>query len=200
MWKTQPHRFNRSTHRISCEHASTASSSWTRIFFNRCELLFINLAARNLTDSLKSTHNSEVTTSKFPRLNGSPIDKDRGNIHTCHRQHGARHIFIAATNGQNTIHALAIACRFNRISDHLTAHQGIFHSFGAHRNAITHSDRAKHLRHSPCLSSRVFGTSGQSIQSHVARSDRAVAVCDPDDWLAKIIITKTNRSQHCSIG
>ena len=99
MGKTQPHRFNRSTHRISGEHTSTASSSWAGIFFNRCQLLFINLPARNLTYSLKSTHNSEVTASKFPRLNGSPIHKDRGNIHTCHRQHGARHIFIAATNG-----------------------------------------------------------------------------------------------------
>ena len=37
--------------------------------------------------------------------------------------------------------------RFNRVGNYISRHQGILHSFGAHRNAITHGNGAKELGH-----------------------------------------------------
>ena len=158
--KAQPHRFDSSAHGVGGEHAAAAASTRAGIFLNGRELLFVDLAAGDLAYRFKRTHHGEVAAAQFSRLDGAAVHKDRRDVHPCHREHGSRHVFVAAADGQHAIHALAIAGCFDGVGDHFPAHQGIFHSLGAHRDAVADGDGSEGLWHSTGQPGRLFGTPG----------------------------------------
>ena len=158
--KAEPHRFDGGAHGVGGEHAAAAASTGAGIFLNGRELLFVDLAAGDLTHRFKSTHHGEVAAAQFSRLDGAAVHEDRWDVHPRHREHGPRHVFVTAADSQNAIHALAIAGRFDGVSDHFPAHQGIFHPLGAHRDAVADGDGSEGLRHSASQSGRLFGTPG----------------------------------------
>ena len=89
---------------------------------------------------------------------------------------------------QHPIHALAVAGSFDRIGDHLTAHQGVLHSLGAHGDAVADGDRPNIWGASGQPS--CFRPFGQIVQTDVARGDRAVAVGNAEDRLTEITVSK----------
>ena len=153
-----------------------------------------------MTDGLERAHHREVTTTQLAGLNCAAVHENCRDIHTCHGQHGARHVFVAATYGKHAIHALSVAGGFDRVSDHLAAHQGILHSLGPHRDPIADGDGAKRLGHATGMTGGYLSPHGQVVQADIAGRNRAVTVGDADDRLAEILITKANSPQHGSVG
>ena len=198
--QAQAHRFNGRTHRVGREHPPTTASPRAGVLFNGGELGFVDLAAAQLTNRFKSADHGEVATTQFARLDGAAIDKDTGDVHPGHRQHGGGHVFVAAANGQDAIHALTVAGGLDRIGNHFSAHQGVLHPFGAHGDAITHGDGSKHLRHAARCLSGLFSTQRQLVQADIAGRDGAVTVGNPDDRFAEVTISEANSAQHGAVG
>ena len=198
--KAQPHRFDGGTHGVGGEHAAATASPRAGIFLNCGELLFVDLAAGELPHRLKSAHHREITAPELARLDRAAVDEHRRNVHPSHGQHGARHVLVAATNGQHPIHALTVAGRFDGVSNHFTAHQGVLHPFSAHGDSITHGDGSEHLGHASGLPGCFLSPLGEVVQPHIAGGDGAVAVGDAQDGLAEIAVTKAHGAQHGAVG
>ena len=198
--EAETHRFDGGTHGVGGEHAAATASPRAGIFLNCGELLFVDLAAGQLADRFKSAHHREITAAQLARLDRAAVDEHRRDVHPCHREHGAGHVLVAATNGQHPIHALAIAGSFDGVSDHFTAHQGVLHPFGTHGDSITHGDGSEHLWHASGLPGRFLSSFGQVVQPHIAGGDGAVAVGDAQDGLAEIAVSKAHGPQHGAVG
>ena len=197
--QAQSHRFDGGAHRVGGEHAAAAARTRTGVLFNSGQLLFIDVAVGELTDGLEGAHHGEVTTTEFARLDRAAVNEDRRNVHPGHGEHRPRHVLVAATDGQHPIHALAVAGGLDRIGDHLTAHQGVLHPFGAHRNTVADGDGSEHLRHAPRVTGSGLSPFGEIVETDVARGDRAVTVGDAQDGFTEVSITKADGPQHGAV-
>ena len=139
--------------------------------------------------------------SKWPGLIVPPYTKMDGNIQPRDGDHRARHIFVAAADGQQAVHARRAADRLDGVGDHFARNQRILHALGAHGDAVAHGDGAEHLRHGLRHSRRASPARwARSFKSGVAGRNGAVAVGDADDGLIEIAVAKSYRAQHGAIG
>ncbi len=198
--QAESHRLDGCAHRVGGEHAATAAGSGAGILLNRRELLLVDPAAGQLTHRFEGTDHRQIATPELSRLDRAAVDEHRGDVHPSHRQHGARHVLVAAADSKHPIHALAVASGFDGIGDHFPAHQGVLHAFGAHRDAVADGDGPEHLGHATGLPGRFLSTPRQIVQPDVAGSDRAVAVGDAEDRLAEILIPESDSPQHGAVG
>ncbi len=133
-------------------------------------------------------------------LDGAAVNKDRGNIQPRDGDHRAGHVFVAAADGQQAIHARRAANGFDGVGDDFARDQRILHSFGAHGDAVAHGDGAEDLRHGLRLAQGFHGRCGQIVQAGIAGGDGAVAVGDADDGLIEIGVAKAHRAKHRAVG
>src|SRR6266511_1087515 len=56
------------------------------------------------------------------------VDEDRRNVHPGDGDHRARHVLVAAANGQQAVHALGRTHRLDRVGDDLAGDEAVAHS------------------------------------------------------------------------
>ena len=149
-----------------------------------------------LSQGFESADNRQVLTVVMAGLDRSSINKDGRNIQPRHGDHCARHILVAGADCQQSVNAGGLANGLDRVGNHFARDEAVLHSLGAHGNAVADCDGAKALRHGAGCAQSLDGAISQTIESHVARRDRAVAVGDADDRFVKVAILKTGGAQH----
>ena len=133
-------------------------------------------------------------------LDGATIDKDCRDVHARDGDHGSRHIFVTASDGQHAVHALALAYGFDRVGDHLAGNQAVTHACGPHGNSIAHGNRSKYLGHNAALIKPVHSALCKLVESQITWRDSAVSIGYADDGLVKIAVRKTDSTQHGPVG
>src|SRR6185295_16877802 len=159
------------------------------------ELVAINPAGEEFTDRLKSRNNREIPAIVPAGLDRAAINKDRRDVEPGNGHHRAGHVLVAPADCDQAVHLLGLAYRFDRVCDHLTRDERIFHAFGPHRDAVTYGNGAKYLRHQ-VFSPRAFDCRvGKPPEAKIAGGDGAKAIGNADDRLFEIAVTKTNRPE-----
>ncbi len=105
--------------------------------------------------------------------NCAAVDEHAWAIDARDRHEAARHILVASSDGNEPVKTFAAHHGLNRIGDHFSRNERVFHSLGAHRDAVGNGDRAKDECLSPCPVHAGFRLPRESIDVHVARRDHA---------------------------
>src|SRR5204863_7767587 len=120
-------------------------------------------------------------------------------FHPRHRHHRARHVLVAAANADDAVHALPHHSDLDRVGDDLARYQRIFHSFGAHADAVGHRRETEDLRLRAGCGQRRHRAVDQRLDPGIAGIHRAVAVGHADDRLVEIAIGETYGTEHRSV-
>ena len=198
--QAQTHRLDDRGHRVRGIHAAARSRAGAGVALYLHQLFLVDLVCRVLPHRFECADDGQVATFVVTGLDGAAIDEYGRDVQTRHGDHRARHILVAAADGEHTVHALAVAYRLDRIGDHLARHQRIFHAFGAHRDAVRNRDRAEQLRHRAGLFQGSFSAQRQCPDAHVAGCDGAVGIRNTDDGLIEIPVAKAHRAQQGTVG
>ena len=160
----------------------------------------IDVAGAELPHRLESAADGKIPPVQVARLDRAAINKDRRDIQARDGDHRAGHIFIAASDGHQTIHFRRAANRLNGVRDHFARNQRIFHPFGTHGDTVADRDRPEDLRHGVRFAQRFHGLFSQIIESGIAGRDRAVAIGHGNNRLVEVAVAETHRAQHGAIG
>src|SRR5580658_7667252 len=152
-----------------------------------------------LSDGFKRADNGEVFTFEMAGLGGAAVNKNCRDVQPRDRDHRAGHVLVAAADGEHAVHALRVAYGFNGVGDHFPRNQGIFHSFGAHGNAVAYGDGSENLRHGLLVSKDFRGAYGEVVQTGVTRGDVAIGVGNADDGFFKIAVAKADGPKHGAV-
>ncbi len=105
----------------------------------------------------------------MPGADRSAVNHDGRAIQPPHGDHAARHVLIAARNGNVGVIPLRRHQGLNRIGNQIARLQRKAHAIGAHGNAVAHADGVEaHADHARGLHA-FFHFFGQVEQVHVAR-------------------------------
>ena len=136
----------------------------------------------------KDILDGDVAPSILPRSDGSPIQHQRGHVEP-HQPHGAsRQGLVAADQGDHGVEHVAPSHQLDRVGHNLTAHQGGFHSFGAHGDSVAHGDGVE-LHGSPAGSTHpLLDLCRQSPEVEVAGHGLDPGIGDPDNGPGQVLI------------
>jgi hypothetical protein len=132
----------------------------------------------------------EIDALELAGLDGSAVQHHgrRVEAHERHRRAGAG--LIAREQPDERIEHVTAADEFDRIGDHLAAHQRRFHSLGAHRDAVADRDGVELHRRSAGVPHAAFDLLGQLAQVVAARHRLDPRVCAmPTSGLARSVVS-----------
>src|SRR5579885_1239484 len=145
---------------------------------------------------LKNRDNVNQLAAVYAGHNRAPIDENGRTVKIRHGHQTARHVFVATTNGNQSVKTFGPCHRLDRIGNDLAGNQGITHPQGSHRNAvrnrygIEYDGLASGIIHAaPSLNSEL-------INVHIARCNHAPCRGNAHDWLLEVLILETNRPEH----
>ena len=151
-------------------------------------------------DRLEHRNHIDRLVAMAARHDGAAIDEHSRPVQTRQRHQAARHVLIAAADGDDAIEPFTTRHHFDGIGDDFARDEGIFHSFGAHGDAIGNSDG---VEHDGLAAGRVRagrGVIGQLIDMHIARRHHAPGGGDADLALREIGVAEPHRVQHGAAG
>jgi len=132
--------------------------------------------------------------------NGAAINKDRGAVQAGDGDHGAGHVFIAAADGHKAIHAGATHDGLDGVGDDFAGDEGIFHSLGAHGNAVGNGDGIENDGFATRSIRPGLGFTGELVNVHVAGRDITPGGGDPDEGFFEILGLESHGIQHGARG
>ena len=194
------HGLERRGHGVGGVHAATGAGAGAGMAFHVQQGRIVDLVGGIGAHGLEGADDGQVAAMQMAGLDGPAIDENGGDVQPRDGHHGAGHVLVAAADGDEAIHELAVADGFDGVGDHLARDQGIAHSRRAHGNAVRDGDGAEQLRHDARLAQCPFGARGQGVQAHVAGGDGAEAVGDAHHRLVEIAILEAHGAQHGAIG
>ena len=106
-------------HGVGGEHAPATACPGAGFLLHRQQLGIRDVARCVLTHRLEGADHGEILASVAAGLDGSPVHKDRGNVEAGHGDHGAGHVLVTASDGQETVHALSVAGGLDAVGNHL---------------------------------------------------------------------------------
>src|SRR5215471_277221 len=152
------------------------------------------------TYGLKHAYDCQLCAVVVAGLDGAAVNKDGGNVHAGDGDHGAGHVFVAATDGEQAVHALRLADSLDGIGNYLARDQAVAHALSAHGDAVAHGDGAEDLRHGPGFRQRIRSARGQIVQAEIAGSEIRVGVGHADDGLGEVGVFEADSAQHGAVG
>src|SRR5690606_1038512 len=130
---------------------------------------------------------------------GPAVYVDAGHVSPCHRHHPTRHVLVAATDDQNTVHPLSLNAGLNAVRNDLAGDQGILHAFCTHGHPIGDGRGAEYLGITTGLSDGRNGRIGQFLQSRVTGRDGGMGIGYTHHGLVKVVFTVTHGVVHGTI-
>ncbi len=159
---------DRCRHRVGRVHASTGSRTWATCLHDLLTFFVADLAGNELTITLKRTDDVQLFAVPESWLDRSAVDHDRGTVQAAHRDQTARHILVAARQGNQRVIPLCAHDRFDRIGNQVAALQAKTHAIGTHRNTVADANGVETHPHHPSFGHGRFHIPGQIQQVHVA--------------------------------
>ena len=136
----QTERFDRHGHRVGGVHPTARARSRARVTNDVQTLLVSDRPGEILTVRLKRGNDVARLALSKTRADGAAVDHQRRPVETRHRDDTARHVLVAARNGDERVVPLRSHHRLDRVGDEVSRRQRVAHALGAHREAVAHAD------------------------------------------------------------
>ena len=127
---------------------------------------------------------------------GAAIDEYGRAVHATHGHHAGGHVFVAAADRDEAIHAFAADNCLDGVRDHFTGNERVFHALSAHRNAVGDGDGVEDQALASCRIHAFFRFDCELVDVDVAGRDLAPGGGNADLRLGEIVFLKTNRVKH----
>ena len=127
---------------------------------------------------------------------GAAVDEDGRHVEAGDGHHAARHVLVAAGDGNQAIHALPEGDHLDGVGDDLAAHQGCLHALGAHGDAVADGDGAKFEGGAVGLAYALLGGLGKAGQVDVAGGNVAGQVGYGDEGFVQVFLGQAHGEQH----
>ena len=186
-------RLDRRRHRVRGIHAAAGAGTRYRGQLDLVKLVIADLAGRVAADCLE--HGNDIP-ALGARLDRAAVNEDAWTVEPRQGHHAARHVLVAAANGNQAVKALCTGHGLDRIGDHFARHQRIAHPRGPHRNTVRNRDGIENHALAPGAVDTLAGILGQLVDVHVAGRHHAPCGCNADLGLVEILVGETDRVQH----
>jgi hypothetical protein len=91
-------------------------------------------------DALEHRHEVHRLGEETAGEDGAAVDEDGGTVQARDGHEAAGHVLVTAADGHEAVEHLAAHHGLDRVGDNLARDERIFHSLGAHGNAIGNGD------------------------------------------------------------
>eukprot|EP00123_Amoebidium_parasiticum_P017280 comp23783_c0_seq1/m.41266 comp23783_c0_seq1/g.41266 ORF comp23783_c0_seq1/g.41266 comp23783_c0_seq1/m.41266 type:complete len:398 (+) comp23783_c0_seq1:1029-2222(+) len=170
VWQGHAEGFNGSSHGVGRVHASASAGAWACVTNNVVSLVFVDTAGNKLTKGLEGTDNVEgLLVLAAASTDGTTVDHQGRTVHAAHGDQAARHVLVAARDGDVCIVPLRTHHRLDRVGNDLAGLQGVTHARSAHGDTVTDTNGVEPVAHKPGLGHTLLDLEGQLVQMHVAR-------------------------------
>ena len=133
-------RLDRTGHRVGGVHPAAGTRTRNRTGLDRFELGIRVLAVGMFAHRFKHRNDIEIfflpLQRRATRQNRAAVNKHRRTVHTRHRHHAGRHVFVASADRHKAVHPFAADHRLDRVGNDLTRNKRVLHAFGTHRDAV----------------------------------------------------------------
>lgn len=153
-----------------------------------------------LADGLEDGDDVEVF---FLAFDGGAAGKDGAAIHehgrAIHAGHGheaAGHVFVTTADGDEAVHAFAADDGLNRVGDDFAGDEGVFHTLGAHGDAVGNGDGVKNDAFAAGGVDAFGSLDGELVDVDVARGDLAPSGGDADLGFGEVGFFKSDGVKH----
>ena len=198
--QTHPERLDRGGHGVRRVHAAAGTGAGDGARLEAIQILVADFIIGMHPNSFEHGHYVNGPAIKVSGENCSAINEDPGPIQARQSHHAARHILVAATDGDQAVKAFAAGNRFDGVGDDFAGHERILHAFCAHGDAIRNRDCAKY----DCLAAgfvhALRDVDGELVDVHVAGRDHAPGGGDADLRFLEIFLRVACRVQHGPAG
>ena len=195
----KPQRLADAGHGVRREHAGAAPLGGTRVVLDEREFFVGELADGMGADRFEDTRDVErLAVRPATGKDRAAIEEDRWEIEPRRGHHHARQALVAAGESYQSVEALRVHDRLDRVGNDLPRHEGCAHTFVTHRDAIAHGDRDELERKAARRPHSVLGPISESVEWHVARSDLVPTRCHADLGLVPVGVAHPHRPQHGS--
>src|SRR5262245_52797757 len=126
------------------------------------------------------------------------IKYDARNIEPQQCHSSCRNGLVAGNQGHDTVKHMAARDQFDRIGDHLPAHQRSLHSLGAHRDSIADGDGVELHGSAARRANSLLYLHGQFPQIVIAGHGFDPCIGYPDDRFGEVLVSETDTLQHGS--
>jgi hypothetical protein len=133
---------------------------------------------------------------RVARLDRATVDHQRRAVQARHRHHAARHVLVAARDGDQPVVPLRAHHGLDRIRDEVPRRQRVAHAVGAHRQPVTHADRVEAQPYQTSTLNTGLDLGGQAIEVHVARVALVPHAADADLRLLQIHVGQADAVEH----
>ena len=135
--QAQAQDFNRRGHGIGRVHATAAAGAG---YGGALDLQHFGVRDLSGDAAAHGLENGDDIAPPGARANGAPVYEHGRPIQAGNGHGAAGHIFIATTDGHETIEAFGANHRLDGVGDDLARYQGIAHPGRSHRDAIGHGN------------------------------------------------------------
>ena len=194
--QAETHGLDRGRHGVGGIHPSAGSRAGDGFGLDLLEFLFRDFVCGALADGLEDRDDIQLALGQAAGHDGSAINKNRRTVHPGHRHHAPRHVFVTPADRDESVEALAAHNRLDRVGNDLARDERVFHSLGAHRNAIRDGDGIENRGLAARLVDAERGLAGELVDVHVAWRDHAPGGSDADLRLGKITLLVADRIKH----
>ena len=204
--QTHAERLDCRRHGIRGVHSSARARTGNGALLDGLKLLVVDLLVCMRADGFEDRHDVE-----FARIardaagqNRAAVNEYRRSIQSRDGDERAGHVFVAAADGHETVHAGAADDGFDGVGDDLARDERIFHAFAAHRDAVRDGDGVEDDRLAAGVVGARLGFQRELVDVHVARGDPAPGRGDADERLLEILRFETDGVEHraggCAFG
>ena len=191
---------DRGGHGVGRVHAATGARAGDGLGLDGLEFGVVDLVIGTGADRFEHRDDVEFLVAVAAGQDGAAIDEDGRAVQSGDANHAARHVLVAAPNGDEAVKALAADDCLDRVGNDLARHQRVLHALGAHRNAVRDGDGVEDDRLAAVSVDAFGGIIGQFVDVHVAGRHHTPGRGDADLRFGEILVGETDGVQHGAAG
>ena len=198
--QAESERFDGGGHGVRGIHTAARAFAGDGADFDLLELAFADLLAGVLADGFEDGDDVGRLAAVQSRDNRAAVDKDGRAVEARHGDGAARHVLVAATDGDEAVETFRAGHRFDGIRNDLARDERVAHARGAHRDTVRDGDGAEDDGLAAGRVSPLDGFVCQPVDVHVAGGDHRPGRGDAHDGLGKVGVGEAHGPEHGSAG
>ena len=132
----------------------------------------------------------------MPGANRAAVDHQRRPVEPRHRDDAARHVLVAAGDGDQRVVPLRAHHGLDRVGDQVARRQRVAHAVGAHRHPVADADGVEAQPDQPGGLHAFLDLRGQPIEVHVAGVALVPHAADADLRLLQVGVGQADAVEH----
>ncbi len=126
---------------------------------------------------------------------GAAIEHERWNVETAERHDRARHVLVAAGDGDQAVEEIAASDELDGVGDDFAADQRGLHALRSHGDAVGDGDGVELHRRAAGCANAFLDCRSDIAQMEVAGADLRPGICDSYDRLVQVFLREADAAQ-----